>query len=726
MFKSSTNYVGNYFAAFTNNGRYVSSFSGNCSLSTIQIPTHAAVNLTDYWKPLDDDIQTGSVLTRVHTAGQATRPCAEHTEPYIRAMFIDRKLDYDFIIWTPNAYQLDLYGKDNIDNKFLNNSRISGITYNGIEMSYDWSYNIISATTNADEGSINKNSRLEYSYSASSNSTEDAITFYNVPSDTNTVWRENAVGNTKQVLKTLYKASINNFDIRNYFWSAFNITNLSAKVGYNGPSEEYIFDHSDDVGRLYNDDFSVTNYPTKRLIDIGNIGGDGMFNLSLTSCSYRMSPTIKSDESQEDNVIISKTTAGKDSVKVQIYPQDVIKFVNPDDGNEEYANIIFKTNGAAAGSYANFYASVGNIAFKYNQSLNGSNFSIYPRFPRLIKITPFGGNSDGITYIKRADDDLDDRITAITIHCFNRIWKLTNPTGTIYVDDYSEVGDFGADETYGNWGPYFIYDDSKVGRLTLKNVELTRITMKKNNFDLSQIKLFGLLNSMDYYGKDKNRKNHIRTVEVSHIFDSRDVKLMIYDAYVNVTETKAKTTIDSIEGSSNIDLDSSHMTVNVPGQENPIEVNVENPPTNSITNATGKGGTDVQSFYQVVIFRIKRGDINLNQAFVSVGNMMGSVFVFKSGYKTLTLTPEVNDNNADFIELKVSFNVGDGIFADHEWINNTEVYLLLEINGFRYKLPFKLDGGITQDDYDDVNNRFDNVGSGLNRKQTNQVQLITA
>ncbi len=796
-----TNYVGNYFAAFTNNGRYTSSLTGKCSITTVQIPSRAAVNLhPNFWKPLTDDVEyayngntfNNGVLKNAHTSASIAGPCDTNTQPHLRAEFVDRKLDYNLIVWTPTPYKLKLHvaaaqtgeseqerqNRENRLNKPLNNIRISGLTYNGVEMSYDDEYRVISGNT---DGTPNK--RLEYSYNVNDEH-NNAITIYNDVDPNNVIWREedtyiynNVTYSTmaeavdaasqanptiedesalealvtvpnanKSYIKRLYSATVNGLDVRQRFWSTFNKGKLfnywkEKNDGLENPKENYqswmftkdeeyyLFNHKDE-DTVYNGDFKVSgatkNYPTKRLIDIGNIDGENMLNLRLTSCSYKMTPAI------DEEFITAKTIGSSDAVKFNLYFQNNIEIITPEDASEDYANITF-VPGGSDGEYRVFSGSVGSLYFKFAMPLMKNDGVAFNRCPKLIKIldeSQFNDNgtykTDAITYIKTAsqkvkdnlfgNDSLDTRIDNATMMEFYLFTHRVLAGGNVFVDNSSERGDFyySANTEEGREYRYFIYDTSKLGRLKLSDNQITRITMFVKSINLAGIKVFGILNSFDYYGNDTYRTNHIRSIEFSNVFDARDVELKIDTAntYVSVTENKAKTT-------GSVNVNGGQQEITIPDEEGgeahhyPVE-----------GNASGElqdASTDFQSFYQVITFVVKceNGQTNplkiLNQAFANIDNMMGASLIFSDGTRpNITVSPEVTaDTNAKTITIKASLNVGDGIFFDNNWNGNTHVDLLMNTNGFVYKLSFKLNCTGQEGGYDTDNNRFDQPGDKL-------------
>jgi hypothetical protein len=144
--------VGNYFAAFTNNGGYTSKTSVDTSQKVVKIPASTKVSPANSEKKLGHDV-TGNIGTfRYANRSQ------NGYHPYLRALFVDRRLDFNMILFAPcvasnsiNLYppvqsQTDPNEKEaNPKERLWRAARISGTTYNGVEMSYDRDYNIISA-----------------------------------------------------------------------------------------------------------------------------------------------------------------------------------------------------------------------------------------------------------------------------------------------------------------------------------------------------------------------------------------------------------------------------------------------------------------------------------------------------------------------------------------------------------------------------------------------------
>jgi len=154
-FYSNAEFLGNYFAAFTRDGSYTSKNTIDGNINIERSPSFASIS------PMKgirfpkvkgenefDDIYAFSL---VHTKDSQTLEGdrTRNVLPYLRAMYVDRRLDYDLTVFGPVVgNNFSLYTNPN-RNRVWKSGRLSGWTLNGIEMAYDNEYNIISANTEA-------------------------------------------------------------------------------------------------------------------------------------------------------------------------------------------------------------------------------------------------------------------------------------------------------------------------------------------------------------------------------------------------------------------------------------------------------------------------------------------------------------------------------------------------------------------------------------------------
>lgn len=265
------NNLGNYFAAFTVNGSITEKITDNSIVCVLdknkkyqQIPYKASPMITtnDYEITcISADSNSNDTLAEICYKGN------NQYKPYFRGEFVDRRLDYDFFIFTPyNGDDLPMISsKDKGDWKA---GRFSGRTINGVEMAYDNEYNIIG----------NNIRKYEYSYNIPTKySTDDVKTIYNT----------NSYGN-RRFYKTILTCGNKRYDINDYYWR----TGKKPTGNKNYPFE--IVDHKNDEA-LYNGDFNETNYPMHRLLDIKGIPSCNKISFNASSCSYN------TDLTQVDN-----------------------------------------------------------------------------------------------------------------------------------------------------------------------------------------------------------------------------------------------------------------------------------------------------------------------------------------------------------------------------------------------------------------------------------------
>lgn len=185
IYTSNGEYVGNYFAAFTRDGGYITKTTIDGKIKIERSPSFASVSPykgsnpdTPKVKGTDVEDNIKSFFKYAHTKGKQKLTVSGGTKewnnlPYLRAMYVDRRLDYDLLVLAPavGSY-FDLYPSTEKERERVwKSGRVSGWTYNGIEMAYDADYNIISAKTYLDDFDGDEvrykaeyNKRLEYSY----------------------------------------------------------------------------------------------------------------------------------------------------------------------------------------------------------------------------------------------------------------------------------------------------------------------------------------------------------------------------------------------------------------------------------------------------------------------------------------------------------------------------------------------------------------------------------
>jgi hypothetical protein len=407
-----SNMVGNYFAAFTNNGGYTSSGEAiDKKKGVLRAPSMASVspvNITNDKKPVplntrytSQEIEKVFKPAHTQTSQTLTGDKKRTVNPYIRALNVDRRIDFNFLVFAPIlSKSFDINDENPIT---WRGGRVSGMTFNGIEMSYtNRNHNIIDAnwreyhstdegwktgSTSEENADVEKfygatpNKRLEYSYNAIQTGDNqqdvtfdmDGYTVYNYGNDY--VWERDTdeASLKKQINKRLYTAMIGSNDVRDYFWSEGNenrmrkcIADTQAQARSNDPeiranslsartnidfcgdigNDAYIFPHTmDETG--YNGDFNMfqylRNYPTKRLLDIGGLKTRANYKFTLTPCSYDIATEM------EDNGKLSAEVAEGDDLEFSIDFTNPVVFTTPNADNQEYYNSLYNVKKDGAG-----------------------------------------------------------------------------------------------------------------------------------------------------------------------------------------------------------------------------------------------------------------------------------------------------------------------------------------------------------------------------------------
>ena len=786
--------LGNYFAAFTNNGRYITATNGDCKINIMSLPNYSAVNLETAWKRIGQDKKINKIsdISKVYNSDNTgDGECVgKRTQPYLRTLFVDRRLDYDFIFFGPTSgseFRLHAIENGNSTDKerVWKSARISGVTYGGIEMSYDEEYNIVSAETkyskvyyvpslgeepkfeNIDdakayakefypslsdteidmlietdytENEVSANTRLEYTYSITTNENDNAFTKYNVP--TNCIWvnREDTSAKklynkgysdsndgTSQYIKTLYSSDINNYDVRQLYWSNFNRYRLNeygnryqiyGNTGIlNNDLDFYVYNHYADTD-LYNSDFNMdsisgspsANYPSRRLIDIGNLGQAQEYFISMTSCSYGMNPEINDDGQ------IKSYVEGGETVEISLEFTNPIQFLPPNAESKDYGNAIFKKASALVSGFTRFEANVVNVSFRM-VNVSSDNFDIFTQAPYIIKVlssTEFNDSTgstyhtDGISYIKTTSEhdgifnntegNVETRISNATIHRFETLglskWaqRFSGYQNDIFAPNGVKL------DVIDNIKLYFYRkDNDKKEYLLSDENDFYNIQFSKENLPLiygngEKVYVFAILIRRLYKGNDYDQlTRRIETFETSSLFDVRPLLLKVLGGYDN-------TYIERKVGSISVDVEGTSST-EIPSPTGQGEV------YDGTVSASGSGET--QSVYQSITFQMLflndlEPHLMMNQAFADFDSM-GFTFKFTNGNKeSFYLTPEVSyDENIStsaetYVNFKIIFTQEMGVLADKEWSDGAsiEIYAKTQDN-FIYKVadgnkPFML------------------------------------
>jgi len=549
-------HVGNYFAAFTNNGGYVTKNGIDSKKSIMRQPSYASVTPTSKELGADKEVKLNDVKD-VYQSNNRNK-----TNPWLRALNVDRRFDYNFLFMGPIANSGYKLYDDDAKNRIWRSIRLSGTTYNGIEMSYDDEYNIISATTNDSGATFVNNGRLEYTYQYSDgNGDNEAVTKYNHSNDC--VWSASRIGycesadtTDKQLIKAPYSNTFNGVDLCNFYWSSFNKNRLlkyvtngcdNSQIGGKGLSgltnadnPFYVFGYPSNDATLYNGDFNMDDvingksYPTVRYIDICNLTPLTTYTYSNVACSYNMTSSINEGE-------IKATVNGKEETEFVMNFDSPIEFVTPEEEDAEYAHVTFGTDGNVdvCGTWKKFEANDTKLTFTY-KTVEADDFNVFTSVPRLIRVTPNpSGDTDAITMIKTVNQGnefggkygdgmtLDKAIDTATITSFN-VTRNRFPFTKKNIELPSDVS------IYSDY--HTTLGDKVNGEFFRKN----NLPLPSNSEDFGNIKFFihgsylknvdsfAVLTTREYENTEEDGlTKHIKTVEFSDIYSIGDFELRV-------------------------------------------------------------------------------------------------------------------------------------------------------------------------------------------------------
>ena len=720
-----TRLVGNYFAAFTNNGGYKDRKNLDPNMLALRSPSFASVspmngNLKEIGKDYEKEISSFSYVYEKDQQ-QLDGDKSRTTQPYLRAMAVDRKLDYDLLFLGPvvgsnfSLYENPTISETTYDkDRTWKGARIQGTVYGGIEMSYDADYNIISADTNYDESgnviSASSNKLLEYSY-VIPEMDGDAHTIYNKPS--NVFWERDledtayTPSSDSTMNRRFYEAELCGVDIRDYFWSTFNKRKLDEYItNEQGLGLEklratpipYIFQYPYQQVEKYNGDFNrddairPNNYPTKRYIDVCNIIPMNDYNFKLTSCSYANSQVAINDDGTITNEI-----NGGESLELDLDFDKIINFREPSSNNNTVGNIEYRINGVSNG-YNIFVAKSANIIFTINtKSVNG--FSIYNSLPKLIRALPYTKigtvEVDGITYIKTTTPNgelcgnrtIDDAINNTSFFNFSgeHKWSLFGGGGDVVIQEegyrFRAVGD-----GFPIVHERLLWYDPEERFVSADEAACENIIYSKTISDFSSIKAFSVLLKRTYLSNSETLINKIKTLEFSEIIDTRNILLKF----------------------TNKGLDDEIVSyVELRNLETDVETEEETEDETTPTEDTEEEVTESKVYIQGLAFEMcvnMTGDVSFemsNQVFTNF-SMMSFTFMFRRNGQedeyyvqcnSVTVLSELDDKGYPLdgklkLLFKMRWTQDMGIMCDDTCPSGRwRCYMLAKTNsGFSYKL----------------------------------------
>lgn len=596
---------GSYFAAFTNDGGYTSRTGIDESISVMKIPVNTLVSPIEggsVIKPKGKDV-SGKFDKFSSVCGSGSY------NSYFRGLFSDRRFDYNLTIIAPYlGSNLSLHN-DKYDDEFWKNIRLSGITYGGIEMGYDKEdYNIIGPNA-------------EYSYDLQS-----AKTILN-----------------DGVLRRFYESSINNIDVKDYYWSTFN-----ENIPSSGNSGLTIINHNGDG--QYNGEFGIDNFTTKRVIDVTNIPKSNTLLYNVTSCGYDIEASL-----DLDNNITCEAVDGE-STDIEITFKNPITIITTDD--KDFANLSYSRKGE------DFVANnTCTIKFRYN-ALNDVNYNIYTKTPKAVKVLPSdGSSSDLITSLKitrfESEKDIDGFIDRNLICNFNKTsvprWEM------IHLKKYPNVvapNGIGIGSGYKSKydkisvdGEFFKVTEDGSNEFLPSDDDRFPSIIFDSTFELHDTKVFTILVDREYQStEDDYLTRRIRTIEFGDLYDCRNVKVEL---------------VNGVKLGGGTSRDTSGKTV----EETVLYSYTEKLESGLSKSGLSKSGLSESGLSQVLSVRFVMSDDTYSSAFKDTTNMK---YTFKFTDKDkksyyIESTDAKYDNDSTIVTVEWDLEMGS--LFDDNWNN---------------------------------------------------------
>lgn len=289
--------AGNYFACFDQNANIVQEGVDTCTFNSEAKGFSKLPDKTDSFYILrapgtaQHDIWcTGrdNTITRnsLYPYAKSVYKHDDSYNPYFRTEFIDRRLGYELAYFTPTKFESD---NDNDWNK----ARISGYTYNGIEMGFDAVKRLANHSDNDDLDETANGASYEYYYDEESGYVALGQNEKSLYSSTIKIGRNSGeIDITKAYVYQKRTEPILNTD--KITGITHPIADITGKEFYNYGSDENL-------------DGNGVPVPTKRLLDINIAPKDSneSYYFNATSCSYNIqqddmaNATVKAGESVE-------------------------------------------------------------------------------------------------------------------------------------------------------------------------------------------------------------------------------------------------------------------------------------------------------------------------------------------------------------------------------------------------------------------------------------------
>ena len=447
---------GNYFAAFTNNACHEA--QGECKF-------------VEY--PYDSNPEADSI----------EGVCAYNApyNKYFRGQFIDKRMDYSFLILTPySGNEIKKITNDN--NKDWMLGRVSGNTFNGVEMAYDnqKSYNIVG------DG-------LEY----------NVVIDYK-KEGVNNIELINDISNRK-FYSAMLKSGNEKYNIVNF---------MQGKAGeLNGIEFKEI------EGSITK---NVNDYPMVRGFDANKIPSSSKVSFECKNCSYDGKFGVYLDD---DNKPIATGTSeeSKGGIEFEVSSKNMIKnqlkSLMECSANDEYNVKFICSNG-------NFASNWFKIEFKLNRDEVDKGHLQYTSCPQLFNVTDSRGNTNYINVVKESTkiETLIKNLRDYTLSKFN------------YHTDSSEVYETYDPLNYGYISNKFI---TTFGRFNNGDTPLfdDSTEFKNMTFDISlkleNKKILSIYFIRNYVNSEQdNLTKELCSLQFTSLFDVRPFKMECKEYYL--------------------------------------------------------------------------------------------------------------------------------------------------------------------------------------------------
>lgn len=639
-------YLGNYAAIFTNDGGIEYSDNGFCSVKNKFNSAPKNCNpLPDQMLCTEKSIELSEIKKEVHSKNGT-----KQYNPYFRTLFLDRRFDYDIVLFTP-------FNVDNVisieEGKFdWTKGRIFGFTYNGIEMAYEKTSEGVNVVGSDD---------LEYSIKYDDSKT-------NVPT---IVYNEQ---NKKKFLKSVIKSGVQMFDITDGYWSKTMKKPEETKDIKSPDSLDLFFPQISDTNlSKLNDYFNQDNYPTIRYFDVAHIPGNNNFTYSTTPCTYEFevsyddNDNIKAHMYEGDETEFSVDCQNAITVK----SNDLAECVTNGYGNVEYvaANDTCGTSMLVKGDYL-------TLMFNVREDSQNTTHSVSTKIPFIIAFKAYDGDENNdMLKLKTAqkDSDINNILKKIgNINVLNKPeslhvgkydgWKYMMDSDNRIVEDSSTDFRqvlFGCTTVRYKFGPWVIEDDK---RIRIGDNEFIAIILDRKYTN----------NEDDFLYKN------LRVINTSNIYDVRPFLFECAESVVDIV----------VDDSTDIDFPTQEPDNGT--EETPSEGGGAARAAEEAAEGGSKGG-GANTKSQIITYRIKFPDEEKhNQAFVNYDDIEINVRYevdSRSYVRSDIVLKKIDDTT---LEFKVPWT-GDmkNVFLKPN--TETTVYMKMP-NGLIYNILFYMRG----------------------------------